>query len=139
MAYTLEEVGLLDPRDRQPIRSAWDGLERLLLRSCQRSKAPSQLDRREEETMGDEKIKMEAERAVYYNGELVSDASEHEEWLDSPEGDRLFMAMALREIHKTLTPEQVKRLYFPEESVTLEEVKLRYFPAEPGPPEEEKV
>jgi hypothetical protein len=81
--------------------------------------------------MGDEKIKMEAERAVYYNGELVSDASEHEEWLDSPEGDRLFIAMALRDIHKTLTPEQVKLLYFPEESVTLE---LRYFPAEPGPP-----
>jgi 5-methylcytosine-specific restriction endonuclease McrA len=25
---TLEEVGLLDPRSRPPIRSAWDGLER---------------------------------------------------------------------------------------------------------------
>jgi hypothetical protein len=28
MEYTLEEVGLIDPRLRQPIRSAWDGLER---------------------------------------------------------------------------------------------------------------
>jgi hypothetical protein len=29
MEYTLEEVGLLDPRLRQPRRSTWDGLERL--------------------------------------------------------------------------------------------------------------
>ncbi|WP_114280679.1 HNH endonuclease [Thioalbus denitrificans] len=26
--YTLEEVGLVDPREREPIRSIWDGLER---------------------------------------------------------------------------------------------------------------
>jgi hypothetical protein len=31
MAYTLEEVNLADPRDRQPVRSNWDGLERFLL------------------------------------------------------------------------------------------------------------
>lgn len=30
MAYTLEEVGLVDPRGREPIRSTWDGLERFL-------------------------------------------------------------------------------------------------------------
>ena len=30
MSYTLDEVGLLDPRTREPIRSEWDGLERLL-------------------------------------------------------------------------------------------------------------
>lgn len=30
MNYTLEEVGLADPRNREPIRSSWDGLERLL-------------------------------------------------------------------------------------------------------------
>ncbi|WP_455231435.1 HNH endonuclease [Geopseudomonas aromaticivorans] len=28
MSYTLEEVGLLDPRQREPRRSSWDGLER---------------------------------------------------------------------------------------------------------------
>jgi len=28
MNSTLEEVGLLDPRTREPVRSAWDGLER---------------------------------------------------------------------------------------------------------------
>jgi HNH endonuclease len=28
MSYTLEEVGLSDPRNREPIRSKWDGLER---------------------------------------------------------------------------------------------------------------
>lgn len=27
MNWTLEEVGLVDPRSRQPVRSAWDGLE----------------------------------------------------------------------------------------------------------------
>ena len=26
--YTLEEVGLVDPRTREPVRSTWDGLER---------------------------------------------------------------------------------------------------------------
>jgi hypothetical protein len=26
--FTLEEVGVLDPRDREPVRSTWDGLER---------------------------------------------------------------------------------------------------------------
>lgn len=30
MAYTLEEVGLIDPRHREPVRSTWDGLERFL-------------------------------------------------------------------------------------------------------------
>lgn len=30
MAYTLEEVGLVDPRSREPVRSTWDGLERFL-------------------------------------------------------------------------------------------------------------
>ena len=30
MDFTLEEVGLSDPRTREPIRSNWDGLERLL-------------------------------------------------------------------------------------------------------------
>lgn len=30
MAYTLEEVGLIDPRHREPIQSTWDGLERFL-------------------------------------------------------------------------------------------------------------
>jgi len=30
MNHTLEEVGLLDPRGRQPISSAWDGLERFM-------------------------------------------------------------------------------------------------------------
>lgn len=28
MSNSLEEVGLLDPRDRDPVRSQWDGLER---------------------------------------------------------------------------------------------------------------
>jgi len=28
MSYTLDEVGLIDPRTREPIRSNWDGLER---------------------------------------------------------------------------------------------------------------
>jgi 5-methylcytosine-specific restriction endonuclease McrA len=28
MQYTLEEVGLVDPRTRDPVRSTWDGLER---------------------------------------------------------------------------------------------------------------
>jgi hypothetical protein len=30
MDATVEEVGLLDPRERKPTRSSWDGLERLL-------------------------------------------------------------------------------------------------------------
>lgn len=30
MNYTLEELGLADPRARLPVRSSWDGLERLL-------------------------------------------------------------------------------------------------------------
>ncbi len=30
--YSLEELGLLDPRDRQPAKDGWDGLERLLRR-----------------------------------------------------------------------------------------------------------
>ncbi len=28
MEFTVQEVGLADPRDREPIRSTWDGLER---------------------------------------------------------------------------------------------------------------
>jgi 5-methylcytosine-specific restriction endonuclease McrA len=28
MHYTLDEVGLIDPRTREPVRSTWDGLER---------------------------------------------------------------------------------------------------------------
>ncbi|MCX6971643.1 MAG: HNH endonuclease [Verrucomicrobia bacterium] len=28
MNHTLEEVGLIDPRTREPIKSTWDGLER---------------------------------------------------------------------------------------------------------------
>ena len=32
MDRLLEEVGLQDPRNREPVRSNWDGLERLLLR-----------------------------------------------------------------------------------------------------------
>jgi hypothetical protein len=28
MDYTLEELGLVDPRTREPVRSSWDGLER---------------------------------------------------------------------------------------------------------------
>ncbi len=31
MGYTLGEVGLLDPRNRPPVRSAWDGLERFVV------------------------------------------------------------------------------------------------------------
>lgn len=31
MAYTLEDVGLFDPRHREPVRSTWDGLERFLI------------------------------------------------------------------------------------------------------------
>lgn len=30
MSYRLEEIGLSDPRERPPIQSQWDGLERLL-------------------------------------------------------------------------------------------------------------
>ncbi len=30
MQYTFEEVGFSDPRTREPIKSSWDGLERLL-------------------------------------------------------------------------------------------------------------
>jgi 5-methylcytosine-specific restriction endonuclease McrA len=30
MSFTLEEVGLADPRKREPIRSTWDGLERIM-------------------------------------------------------------------------------------------------------------
>jgi hypothetical protein len=33
MNYTLEELGLADPRDREPVSSIWDGLERLLTNS----------------------------------------------------------------------------------------------------------
>lgn len=30
MEFTLEEVGVEDPRLREPVRSTWDGLERFL-------------------------------------------------------------------------------------------------------------
>ena len=30
MEFTLEELGLLDPRDCEPIKSLWDGLERIM-------------------------------------------------------------------------------------------------------------
>lgn len=33
MSYRLEELGLLDPRNIEPVRSSWDGLERLLAQS----------------------------------------------------------------------------------------------------------
>lgn len=33
MSYRLEELGLLDPRDFEPIQSDWDGLERFLNRA----------------------------------------------------------------------------------------------------------
>lgn len=33
MNYTLDELGLTDPRIRQPVQSDWDGLERVLQRS----------------------------------------------------------------------------------------------------------
>jgi 5-methylcytosine-specific restriction endonuclease McrA len=32
MNYCLEEVGLIDPRTREPVRSSWDGLERFEMR-----------------------------------------------------------------------------------------------------------
>lgn len=38
MDYTLEEVGLADPRTREPVRSSWDGLERLLVAEKSKSK-----------------------------------------------------------------------------------------------------
>ena len=31
MSFTLEEVGLADPRKREPVRSTWDGLERIMM------------------------------------------------------------------------------------------------------------
>lgn len=35
MDFTLEELGLRDPRDREPVRSSWDGLERFRrLKGC---------------------------------------------------------------------------------------------------------
>lgn len=30
MSYTIEQLGLLDPRQFSPVKSTWDGLERLL-------------------------------------------------------------------------------------------------------------
>jgi hypothetical protein len=53
--------------------------------------------------MSDEEIKMEAEPAVYYNGELVSDESEHAEWLDNPKANRMADALAMEGIEKSLT------------------------------------
>jgi hypothetical protein len=61
--------------------------------------------------MSDEEFEMEAEPAVYYNGDLMSDESEHAEWLNSPEGNRLADAMAMEGIEDILTPEQIISLY----------------------------
>lgn len=61
--------------------------------------------------MSDEEIKMEAEPAVYYNGELVSDESEHAEWLDNPKANRMADALAMEGIEDILTPEQIILLY----------------------------
>jgi len=33
MSFSLEQIGLSDPRERPPIRSSWDGLERLRIGS----------------------------------------------------------------------------------------------------------
>ncbi|MCG8043042.1 MAG: HNH endonuclease [Candidatus Thiodiazotropha endolucinida] len=30
MDYLMEEVGISDPREREPVKSSWDGLERIL-------------------------------------------------------------------------------------------------------------
>jgi hypothetical protein len=38
--YVLEEVGLFDPRERKPIKSSWDGLERLL-QPCKNHAVPA--------------------------------------------------------------------------------------------------
>lgn len=37
MSYRLEELGLQDPRDFSPVQSTWDGLERLLKQSLNKS------------------------------------------------------------------------------------------------------
>jgi hypothetical protein len=44
MSYRLEELGLSDPRDRPPVASNWDGLERLLgLTNCSTGRPPASL------------------------------------------------------------------------------------------------
>lgn len=44
MSYRLEELGLSDPRDRPPVKSNWDGLERLLgLTGCSTKRLPASL------------------------------------------------------------------------------------------------
>lgn len=44
MSYTLEELGLSDPRERSPVSSLWDGLERLLgLTDCSTGRLPASL------------------------------------------------------------------------------------------------
>ena len=43
MSYRIEELGLLDPRDFPPIRSEWDGLERLLVGAPNNSFKPTPL------------------------------------------------------------------------------------------------
>jgi hypothetical protein len=57
------------------------------------------------------KERMEAEPAVYYNGE-VSDESEHLDWLDSPEGNRLADARAIEHARASgMTEEDITLLY----------------------------
>ncbi len=41
MNYTLEELGLLDPRSHPPVESRWDGLERFLRRSTKDTVVPA--------------------------------------------------------------------------------------------------
>ena len=41
MSFTLEEVGLADPRTREPIRSTWDGLERIINKKTSNTKLTS--------------------------------------------------------------------------------------------------
>ncbi len=36
MDYTLDELGLIDPRTREPARSSWDGLERFTTPATER-------------------------------------------------------------------------------------------------------
>lgn len=40
MSYRLEELGLIDPRGFDPVRSTWDGLERFLVSSFNNSSKP---------------------------------------------------------------------------------------------------
>ncbi len=54
---------------------------------------------------------MEAEPAVYYDGQ-VSDESEHLDWLDSPEGNRLADALVIEQARAMgMTEEHITLLY----------------------------